>query len=724
MAEETSPGSSGAISGTNEQSGLRLPKGKAGVALSLLLAAWATYSLPDSPLQAYAATVLAILLIATSLRDARFAASFEASADAGIERGTGLLSRPIAMDAALCLGVMLVAALPRLLELNDLPPGFHGDEAVAGIEARRILDTGPIGAYSREALGVPAGMFYWVAAVMSVAGESMFSVRLAFALVGIATVGMLYGAVRVAFDRQTGVLAALILAVMVWHVHFSRIALIPLGMPFFMTLTLLCSAMAYRTGSRWWTLAAGAALGGGLYTYQADVVFVLAFLLTAALLLICYRQKARLLSSHLALMLVVAVVAAVPLIRYAEANRDVVFGRFTTYSVFRSPEYKAESSLSGKILYLAEHERDFLKEALATPAIDAVDGAGAIRVIDVLALSLAILGLGIAVARIRSPIYLSLIALTVLTALSPMIVTEGLFRRGLNLAPLLAVLAALPLSLALNHARRYSPSWQAISKAGVATVLAAVAFLNLNPYFTTYDQHPAIERIFGYQIAAAFEEVQRRDDDVYVYFLSDSTTYFHPDRLFLAPSNPGEDRSERFGDVGFSLAADRSRRILFMLLDNYTKFGPSLQSLYPDGELVTGPERNGEVAYVAYYLSAIEPVDQESIDRDRRRLEDIEDIAGALYVVRQDEGAFPSTQDKVQTACRYEETDVLCRLKQAGIDVFEDPRGDSELYGYWYASDGQSFTLYAAFENPVPPSKQCSVAHLSKHADLYCLKSE
>src|SRR2546423_235297 len=51
-------------------------------------------------------------------------------------------------EVVLLLALAAVAAFVRLHHLSTFPNGLHGDEAVAGLEGRRILNQGWIGVYS------------------------------------------------------------------------------------------------------------------------------------------------------------------------------------------------------------------------------------------------------------------------------------------------------------------------------------------------------------------------------------------------------------------------------------------------------------------------------------------------------------------------------------------------------------------------------------------------
>src|SRR3972149_1711979 len=99
----------------------------------------------------------------------------------------GWLARALASPVVLAevVPVALVTALAtivRVTELTEIPPGLHGDEGLAGMDAARILREGWVGVYLPSALGTPSGTFYWVATIFRFLGESMFTDRLAFSI--------------------------------------------------------------------------------------------------------------------------------------------------------------------------------------------------------------------------------------------------------------------------------------------------------------------------------------------------------------------------------------------------------------------------------------------------------------------------------------------------------------------------------------------------------------
>ena len=113
-------------------------------------------------------------------------------------------------------------------------------------------------------------------------------------------------------------------------------------------------------------------------------------------------------------------------------------------------------------------------------------------------------------------------------------------------------------------------------------------------------------------------------------------------------------------------------------------------------------------------------------ENDAERRSELLQLAEALADYKAKNGSYPSTDNQVQSACVYEDLDVLCRFKsRLGPGAFVDPFGDSSKYGYWYASDGKSFTLYAILEQAPGPEETCTPSgDLGSKRNLYCLQVE
>lgn len=113
----------------------------------------------------------------------------------------------------------------------------------------------------------------WQALVVGAAGPTLIGLRLSSALLGAATVPAVYWLGRALYGRHVAYLAALILAVLPPHMHFSRVGLPHILDALFGTLALAGVSRGLRWDRRLdWTLS-GVALGLTHYGFEAGRLF-------------------------------------------------------------------------------------------------------------------------------------------------------------------------------------------------------------------------------------------------------------------------------------------------------------------------------------------------------------------------------------------------------------------------------------------------------------------
>jgi len=98
--------------------------------------------------------------------------------------------------------------------------------------------------------------------------------RYVTAAFGVATVALVYVLGRVLYGARTGGLAALLLAVMPYHVVVSRQIMLDGPMTFFTTATLTCLALTARDHDRRWLTAAGACLGLAALSKETAIILI------------------------------------------------------------------------------------------------------------------------------------------------------------------------------------------------------------------------------------------------------------------------------------------------------------------------------------------------------------------------------------------------------------------------------------------------------------------
>lgn len=230
-------------------------------------------------------------------------------------------------------GAALAAAVfMRLWHLTTI--GFNSDEAVyagqgasiAGDAALRpffpIFRAHPLLYQTALSLG-----FLW-------GGGDRFG-RFLSAGVGFATIVLTYKIGALLYGRRAGVLAAVFLSLMPYHVLVSRQVLLDLPEAFCATLTLYFLALYVRRQTRWWLYAAGGGVGLTFLSKEVGILFVGA---VYAFLALSPAIKLRLRDLVVSLAVMVVVILPYPL-SIAFAGKSHTGSAFLSYQLFRRPNH-------------------------------------------------------------------------------------------------------------------------------------------------------------------------------------------------------------------------------------------------------------------------------------------------------------------------------------------------------------------------------------------------
>jgi len=158
------------------------------------------------------------------------------------------------------LGLVIIAAFFRLWRLDAVPPGFQFDEAYNAADALRVL-AGERPLFFEANGGREALHVYLIAPFVAALGPGPLALHLASALIGIATVALSYLLWRKVLPAGGGsaALAALLLAVSYWHIHFSRYGIRAILLPLLLILVVYFLWDATQPGvTREWVMARAA----------------------------------------------------------------------------------------------------------------------------------------------------------------------------------------------------------------------------------------------------------------------------------------------------------------------------------------------------------------------------------------------------------------------------------------------------------------------------------
>ena len=159
--------------------------------------------------------------------------------------------------------------------------------------------------------------------------------ELTVAALGVATVYLVYELGRLLYGRPAGLIAALLMALMPYHVVVTRQVLLDGPMTFFATLTLLLLARFVLTGRRWWLYGAGAAMGLTLLSKETSIVLLGAIY---AFLALTPELRVRLRDLAVSMGVMGLVIAPFPL-SLMLAGRTGTGESYLTWQLFRRPNH-------------------------------------------------------------------------------------------------------------------------------------------------------------------------------------------------------------------------------------------------------------------------------------------------------------------------------------------------------------------------------------------------
>lgn len=224
--------------------------------------------------------------------------------------------------------VLLVAAALRLPNLPAIPPGVHYDEAAYGLNA------GDIGLRGDRPIFIPSftgrePLFLYLAGGMARAlGNTLFALRLTSAFVGLLTIAATYWLGReMLADRRVALLAAALLAVSFWHLLFSRLGFRVISQPLLQALAVAALFRGLRGGRRPWLFLAGLFIGLSAYTYLAARLFPILLAIAVLPLLFGRARLHTIRRRQLLFVALVALLTALPLLRYFTLNPDAFWVR-------------------------------------------------------------------------------------------------------------------------------------------------------------------------------------------------------------------------------------------------------------------------------------------------------------------------------------------------------------------------------------------------------------
>lgn len=229
-------------------------------------------------------------------------------------------------------GILAVAAGVRIWQIAAL--GYNSDEAVYSGQAATIAHVNGSDAFFPAFRAHPLLIQTLLSIGYRLGGGEVFG-RVAMALVGVATVFAVYRLGDLLYGRRAGLAAALLLALMPYHVVVTRQVLLDGPMTFFATVTLYLLALFATTRRVSWLYAASAAMGLTFLSKETAIV-----MLGSIYAFLALTPQIRVQPRHLAASFGVFVLLAATLpISLAIAGQTHTGGDFLAWQISRRPNH-------------------------------------------------------------------------------------------------------------------------------------------------------------------------------------------------------------------------------------------------------------------------------------------------------------------------------------------------------------------------------------------------
>ncbi|UCG23147.1 MAG: glucosyltransferase domain-containing protein [Chloroflexota bacterium] len=216
------------------------------------------------------------------------------------------------------IAIIAVTLFFRVWRLAELPPGLHYDEAIDLQQGLRIL-SGDFFLYAPAGWGREGLNYYIIGGLLSLVPDNVLALRLATVISSLGLAVVSYLLARRIAGRLVAWFAVAWLAVTFWPVFVSRFGVRGMSLSFVFGLTSLIFWWAWATTNEQrrrkllrYALA-GFLLGLAVYTYQPSRFLPLIFILFAIYLRLFHKQNFIENRFGLALMAIIALVTALPL---------------------------------------------------------------------------------------------------------------------------------------------------------------------------------------------------------------------------------------------------------------------------------------------------------------------------------------------------------------------------------------------------------------------------
>jgi hypothetical protein len=178
--------------------------------------------------------------------------------------------------------ILILALFLRVYHITSMPQGLFTDQGFVGYSALRIIHEGWRPFYIPDIYLMAYSLtIYQLAFWFKVFGESETSLKIFYVFLSMASFPLIYWTFRQLAGVRAALLTVFILAIMRWHIIFSRNAFPTIQVPLYIFGTLAFLIYGINSSKKWAFFVAGLFFSLGFYTYQGFKIAPLLLLIYA-----------------------------------------------------------------------------------------------------------------------------------------------------------------------------------------------------------------------------------------------------------------------------------------------------------------------------------------------------------------------------------------------------------------------------------------------------------
>ena len=194
--------------------------------------------------------------------------------------GISKAALPASLEWGLFGAVVCLACGLRFFRIGEIPEGLYLDVSGPGYLALRVLKEQWIPPFILPPFSAnPSYLVYLLSFWFRLLPADQTHLIMFFTVYSIAALPLIYWAFRQLAGPRLALTTLFLLAVMRWHVSFSRDGFRGIQILFYMFGTLSLLLLGLKAGKRWPYVVASLFFAGGLYTYQSYKIFPVLVLL-------------------------------------------------------------------------------------------------------------------------------------------------------------------------------------------------------------------------------------------------------------------------------------------------------------------------------------------------------------------------------------------------------------------------------------------------------------